>query len=372
MVSSFAIGRDRQPGRLLSNGLRAFALSISIAVFWAASSPAHSCAFDMVKPERTIIDWIVGSKRLVLARPYDDNPFTFAETQVLIGDDDGPPIDHLVDSVSRRKLAATPSDAVLFTHTFDGGWRRIAYVDDNFRNTVETAVAHRLSWQNNMPQSRLDFIVALQDSPLRTDKAVVIGELDKVPYEQLRKLDIRISDEELLKNLWTRSGYPYQAIRALLLGLAGTPSARAEIHDYINRAADSGGANNLGAFAAAFVEIEGTSGVEHLANTILHDPTQPLNRLEQIVMAMSVHYGIAGPHLKAAIQDALDVLVSQRSEAGAIVARQFSLRSDWSQTAVLEPLIRKRAVALGDLLTISVYVARANEATKAENGAKHE
>lgn len=335
---------------------------ISVAVFYVAAGPALSCAFDMVKPERTTIDWIVESQKLVLARPSTENPFIYEVNRILVGDDEGPPIEFLVDSTSRRKLAANPSDSVLFTHTIDTGWRRVAYVNNGFRDILETALHNRLSWQNDMPQSRLEFIVALQDSSVPAHRSVVIGELDKVPYAELRKLDLRISDQELLNSLWAQSGYPYQAIHALLLGLSGTPAARAEIHDFIIRVKDWDWANNLGAFAAAYIELEGVSAVEDLADAMLFDPKQPLDKLEQVVMAMSVHHAITDPQIKAAIQSSIDKLITQRPEAGVVVARQFSLRSDWSQMAALEPLVRQRAVALGDLLTISVYVARAKEA----------
>lgn len=361
MVNSFVKWRGGRPLPEFFGEVRTRALGVSVAVFCFAAGPASPCAFDMVKPEQTIIDWIVDSENLMLARPSDENPFAFSVTRVLVGVDEGLPIDQLVDSVSRRKLAARPTDAVLFAYSVDKGWRRVAYVDAQFRNMLQTALDHRVSWQNRMPQSRLDFITALQDSSVPAHKSVVIGELDKVPYAVLRAMDIRISDDELLGDLWSRTGYPYQATRALLLGISGTPAASAEIHDYINRATDWGWTNNLGAFSAAYIELEGASGVEHLAQNILLAPNQPMGKIEQLVMAMSVHHGIGDLQLKKSIQDSIDALVAQNPNAGAIVARQFSLRSDWSQSSVLESLVRDRSVALGDLLTISVYLARARE-----------
>ena len=363
------LGRPRPP---FPGGLRARALGVLVSAFCLASGPAMSCAFDMVKPERTTIDWIVDSETLVLARPSDENPFAYDVTRVLVGDDDGPPISQLVDSASRRKLAARSSDTILFAHSIDTGWRRVAYVDGSFGDILQTALDHRLVWKDSMPQSRLDFITAMQESSVPAHEAIVIGELDKVPYARLRTMDIRISDEDVLRDLWTRSGYPYQAIRALILGLSGTPAARAEIHNYIKRATDGGWSNNLGAFAAAYIELEGASGVEHLADTLLLDPNQPLDKIEQIVMAMSVHHGIADQQLKTSIQDTIDALVTRRADAGVVVARQFSLRSDWSQSTVLEPLVRERSVALGDLLTISVYVARAREVGAEAGGSVYE
>ncbi len=373
MVVGLELRRKQARRPALGRGLRASAYGLCVMAFSVASGPASACAFDMVKPERTQIDWIVESEKLVLARPDDENPFAFDVTRILVGEDEGPPISQLVDSMTRRKLATDTSETVLFAHNSDIGWRRVAYVDESYRNILDTALEYRVTWQTGMPQSRLDFVTALQNSSVPTHKAIVIGELDKVPYADLRALDLRIPSEELLRDLWARNGYPYQAIRALLLGLSGTPSARAEIHDYINRASDRIWADNLGAFAAAFIELEGVAGVEHLASRMLLDPKQPLEKLEQVVMAMSVHHGLDNPELQEAIQIAIHDLINQRPEAGVIVARQFSLRSDWSQSAILEPLVRERKIAtLGDLLTVSVYLAKSREEAAIADGERNE
>jgi hypothetical protein len=315
----------------------------------------------MVKPERTSIDWIVEAENVVLARPSRANPFAFDVTQVLAGDAQMPPINHLVDSATRAKAARNPSHEILFAYHPDEGWRRLTVVDDSFSPLLWTALDHRMDWRSGMPQSRLDFIASLQDSPNPVHKALVIAELDKVPYAQLREFDVRIETDELLDDLWTLNGYQYQAIRALLLGLSGDPVARAEIQDYIDRVEKWGWADNLGAFAAAYIELEGVSGVEDLSRRMLLDPQQPLDKLEQLVMALSVHHALADAPLKAAIQTAIRQLVAQRPKAGVIVARQFSLRSDWSQADVLQPLVRERAVSLSELMVIAVYVARGRE-----------
>jgi len=217
---------------------RAWAVSVLLSTAILVSGPAFSCAFDMVKPERTKIDWIVDSEVLVLARPNQEDPFTFNVTQVLTGEYSGSQIGQLVDSITRQRLAANLSATVLFAHDPDNGWRRVAFVDESFRSILDTTLEHRLAWQTGMPQSRLEFITELQDSPVPQHRAIVIGELDKVPYADLRKMDLQIPSEELLGDLWTLEGYPYQAIRALLLGLSGKPAARAKIHDYIIRVED--------------------------------------------------------------------------------------------------------------------------------------
>lgn len=329
-----------------------------IAQCWF-SGTALACAFDMIKPERTSIDWIVDSETLVLARPKETDPFAFRVTRVLVGTVDGVAINQLVDSTTRARLASNPSHAVLFAYQAETGWRRVAFVNEDFNGVLETALENRPSWKLGMPQSRLDFIVALQGNSTPVLKTLVIAELDKVPYEDLREMDLSIPVETLLADLWTMDGYRYQAIHALLLGLSDTPAAKVEIRDFIERVKTWDWANNLGAFAAAYIEHEGADAVQKLSNEMLLDPNQPLDKLEQIVMAFSVHHDLADPFVRHAIQEALATLVNQRPKAGVIVARQFSLRSNWSLAHVLEPLVRERAVALGDLIAIAVYLGHA-------------
>jgi hypothetical protein len=58
---------------------------LALLAFSLSSSEAHACAFDMVKPERTQIDRMVESERLVLARPAHANPYKFEISTSLIG-----------------------------------------------------------------------------------------------------------------------------------------------------------------------------------------------------------------------------------------------------------------------------------------------
>ncbi|MDW3223914.1 MAG: hypothetical protein R8G34_13685 [Paracoccaceae bacterium] len=357
--------------RDLSRRSMRFVLAASMFVLSPAIK-ADACAFDMLKPERTVIDWIVDADALVLARPMPGNSFAFAPIQILIGPETTPEIQQLVDSGVRRRLAANPDDAVLFARLTGGQWRRVAYVDDSFGSILGTALSNRDTWRTGMPASRVQFVDALQHSPNPRHKAIVISELDKVPYEQLRDFDLRVPVDELVADLWSRGGYPYQATRALLLGIGQSDKARTVIASVVSRATESGSPDNFGAFAAAFIELEGALGVTTLADRFLDDPHRSLADIEQVVMAMSVHHALADVSVKDEIDMVLARLVRSRPAAGAVVARQFSLREDWSQVGILQPLVRDRKLTtIQDMTVVAVYLARAatvNTSAQANGG----
>jgi hypothetical protein len=205
-------------------------------------------------------------------------------------------------------------------------------------------------------------MAGLQESPDPALRSLVIGEFDQVPYELLRTVDLKIPASDLLADLWTLQGYPYQAIRALLLGLSDDPTARAEIRENVARAAGRDRAENLGAFAAALIELDGQEAVRALATGMLSDPDQPLDKIDQIVLALSVQNAVADPELRDAISEVVADLVRKRPAAGGSVARHFFTRSDWSQVAPLETLVRNGQLEnSADLIAVSVYLARARQ-----------
>jgi hypothetical protein len=344
--------------------------SIVILAVTISSGPATACGFDLIKPERSAIDWIVEADELVIARPRADNEFAYGVSEFLVGSKTDIELPGLVSSTIRRQLALNKKDGVLFarvSQSEDGiagsGWRMVAKVDETFRPILDAALANRIEWRDGYDQSRQDFVDGLQGNSDPIIRALVISEFDKMPYERLRTVDIRIPPQELLSELWTKQGYPYQAILVLLLGLSGDDAARAEVHAFIDRVEDWDWANDLGAFSAALVELDGAEGVEKLADRFLLDPEQPLEKLEEVVMALAAINRLAEPEVQTAIGLAISDFIATGPDRAEIVARQFAAVSDWSQAATLQPLVRQRSISgLTGLLTVSVYLARAREA----------
>ena len=60
---------------------------------------------------------------------------------VLLRGEAPPPIPFLVDSTTRRRLAAEPGDAVLMAHAPESGWTQLAYADPQVRRMAEEILA---------------------------------------------------------------------------------------------------------------------------------------------------------------------------------------------------------------------------------------
>lgn len=352
----------------------ALAITAAVMSFGIGPNPfaatAHACAFDLTKPESTAIDWIIKAEALVLARPDPENPFSYKVVKVLRGEENNYDLPFLVHSLYRTTLTQNPEDTVLFRKTTNDSWAQVAYVDPDFNDVLDTTLANLEPWKDDYPISRFAIFEALQTSTNPRLRELAIRELDKAPYKMLRTLDLQFATEDLLANLWTPVGYPFQPIRVLLLGLSNDDRARKEIYGYFTRNQDRDWANNIGAFTAALIELDGIAGVEFLDRTLLSDQRQPLDKLEGVISALAVQRGAAPQDVRQTIDQVLARLVEARPQLAPVVAQQFSTFSDWSQAAPLEKLVReRRLLTTTDLMMVSVYVAQARGSAKSKSTA---
>lgn len=326
--------------------------------------PATACAFDAALPERTEIDWVILSDHLVLSREDPDTPYAFKVTETLVDGGREPRLAEFLDAYTQRSLLANPEDAVLFGFDpLSQKWRRIAYLSPAYRAVVEQVIAKKSGWDPSFDPERFEIFSALQASPESALRDLALRELDKAPYDALRRIEVQIPVEDLLKQMQVPQAYAYIPIRALLLGLSGDEAARTKLRGYVETVAGwDRGTDHLGAFAAGLVEIDGAEGIARLEELILADTSQPLDKLEHIVQALAVHNGVASPDMRQEIAGALARLVAVRPEAAALIARRFGALEDWSQASRLSQLLQDRALRnAADLLQVAVYVAQAKE-----------
>lgn len=329
-----------------------------------AAAPALSCAFHGVKPARTVIDWLLEADGLALARPSPGDAYAFSVVETLrAGGPDA--IEAFVDTGARSRLRADPDAAVLFVVEAGGDWRAAALIDARRRRVIDAALAAAPEWGSGFGPERLAFAAALQDDPDPALAELAISEFDKAPYALLRTLELRIPPERLIADLWTSDGYPYQQTRALLLGIAGGAAARAEIRAFLTRTRDWPWAENLGAFAAALVELEGAAGVAWLEAEYLARSDQPLDKIGQIVGALALHGAAGDPALRDPVAAAAARLLASRPEAAVAVAGQFLDQGDWTQAASLSVALRMSpAMEIKDRFRIVAYLAAAHRAAR--------
>jgi hypothetical protein len=326
--------------------------------FACAAKIAAACSFHSYMPAETMIEKLLSSDHIVLARQDPDDPFRFKAATAIEGGLDHVELPHLVDSMSRRKLAANPGDRVLFARDGAyGPWQRLAYVDADLSAVLDRVVPQLDAWAFGADLERFGLFAGYVDHPNPRIRTLALRELDRADYAVLRELNLRPDADALMARLDLPSDAEFVPIRVLLLGFTGSPVAEAELVRRLEQAV-SLDSTILGAYATALIEVAGTAGVRLIADRYLVDETVPLTAREKLMEALALQ-AVTGPaETRSAVAAAMPSLLEMSPALAAPAARQFGAQGDWSQAKTLEALMRRGALRQSaDVITVYQYLA---------------
>lgn len=324
---------------------------------------ALACMFHGYIPQETMVDRMLASDHIVLARPSDSDPFHFEAVKALVGELDAIDIPNLVDSGSRRRLAANPEDAVLFaSDPVDNTWLRLAYLDADFREIVDRVVARLPDWASGEDADRYEFFANLHGHPDRNIRDLALLELDRADYAALRGLDLRPDIHAIQALLYVPSQMHLRAIRVLLIGLSGDAGARDMLATGVRRMSSTD-LPLMGAYATAWLELEGAGAAAALSERFLLNPKTFTSAKELIVEAMAIHSQSGDAATRRAVATELRSVLARAPDLAPAVARQFGARKDWSQRDALAEALKRNAAKWppADLILVSQYVALATK-----------
>ena len=325
---------------------------------------AFACSFHIALPELSIGDRVIESSNVILARENPDKPFSFHPVDSLKGETSNPDIPLLVDSATRRLLKLNQGDAVLISRSSASGeWRRLAYVREQDRTAFENMVAASNAWQSEKGElDRFKFFAALHDHPQSSVRKITLTELDKTAYRHLRKMQVRLSAREIHDKLFDRYELPWIPIRILMLGILGSQESRSLIEKAIQNIEDSGFESNIGAWATAYIEVDGAEAIERLTQRILLNKTSPNKSVESVLTAIAVQGSQGDPSLKTAIDSSLEKTLDALPERAALIAGIFGAQQDYSQSAPLLKVMNSGALRTPhDLLIVVSYLSLAQK-----------
>lgn len=337
----------------------------TLAFLTAGTGPALACLVCFELPERTIADRLVEADVVAFAREDPDNPFGYSPVALLRGEDP-PPIPFLVNSSTRRRLAAAPEEAMLLAYETGNGWAQLAYADPAVQAMAEEIVAFAPTWQAGDAAARFAYFAERHDHPDQVIRQIALAEISAAPYASIRTIEPRLAREEIVAVLRDPNRAAWAPIHILFLGLSDDPADQAFVRRAIDIAARYGVRSHLDAWATAYVEIDGPAAVERL-NDLYFDVSQPdPDALNAVVTAFSTLSRGGDPSLRPAIDAAFRTLAADgpASVVGQ-VAKQLLWAQDWSQSEGFA-----KRIASGQLddpaaeYVVSLYLEAADEATR--------
>ncbi len=321
---------------------------------------AIACMFHGYVPQKTIVDYMLDSEHIVLARQAADDEFRYEAFEALVGDLDGVTIPTLVDSHSRRMFQVNPEGAVLFARDpADSKWQRLRYLDPEFQDFVRQLLQRLPGWGAGDDADRHQFFADLHNHANPNVRDLALLELDRIDYAALRTLDLNLDVDALITPVDNPLEMHLRSIRVLLMGLSKDPAAEGVLAKGVSE-------TNLfdiafaGAYATAWLELSGAEAARAMTELYLKDPDAPMQKKGLIIEAMAIHSHSGTDTTRIAIISELESALDQAPALGPAVARHFGARYDWSLGDALAATLKKNAIRSPmDVLTVNQYVSLA-------------
>ncbi len=339
--------------------LRRILFAACVAALAASGSGAAlACAFHDYTPDPTLVDAMLASEHIVLARADATDPARFAVVEVLEGPAADIRLPGTPDIETRAALARDAQAAVLFARDGAyGPWQQLALLDPARRAVVVGVMPHLPDWEMGPAAGRFETFARLLDHPSGSVRTMALRELDRAPYGMLRELDLAEHARRAVETAGADAG-ALAPIALLLAGIAGGPEVAARLANGLDAALAQGG-GRLGAHATAYIEAGGSAAVADVLAR-LREGDLDAAQAESLVEALALHSAEGALPGPAAVGTALSDVMTARPGIAAAVARQFGQRGmlDFGD-AVAGALRTARPDDLADLMAMTHYVALA-------------
>lgn len=307
---------------------------LAVALAFGAAQGALACAFHGYTPNPTLVDVLMDTEQVMVARPAASG---YSPIATLIGPDVmevpigvGPDV--------RLRLNARPGATVLLARDGSyGPWVEVAVMNTRYLEMVEDVMARQSDWQFGGDAARLDYFkarIADKDPDIRQ---LALLELDRAPYLMLKQLrvpvvqgapgDLRSGDASTLP------------IRILLAGLSGEQGHVPAISGAMQLAIRDD-VPFLGAYATALIELEGPTAVTSIVDRYLKPGHISAVNAERLLEALALQQKTGAASLRNFISRQVSGLLRSAPQYQEAAARQFGYSSRWQSGAAVSEVER--------------------------------
>jgi hypothetical protein len=299
-------------------------VTVGLLAACVALAPTRATACGMCGgfPQKSDADYLIDGCCVAFARPDAANPFVYAPQEILKGTYSGAPIDLLVDSATRRILAAHPSEQVLLVQESpDGPWHNLGTVDPQFAALARRLAVGAAAWQGPAAgERRLQFFLPLIDHRDRRIRELAYLELGRAPYSAVRQFARAIPRSAYAPMLDEPRYAAWRGLAILLLAHSDDAADRQRILDAWRTAEQNGLTTHLAAWTAAAIEVGGTATIADIEDKYLRRPGRTADELAAIVQALAAHAACADAPLRARLVASLGLLLEHSPQYAPLVA----------------------------------------------------
>ena len=313
-------------------------VAATVAALASASGTAWSCTLCIGFPDKTDADYFIESHCVVLARQAESDPFAYAPQQVLKGVYDGSDINLLVDTMTRRILAADPERHVILVQEQPGKeWRSLGITSNNYLSVVRRIVVLGEGWKGKEgAEQRWRFFFQLFGHDDHRIRQLAYLEMARAPYAVLKQLGQIASGDSYANYLSDPKYIEWRSLAILLLAQSDAQSDKQTIRDNLDAAIRLGITTNLAAWTAAAIEVDGASAIELVEKEYFLQQDRSLEEIQAIAKALSIHGSAGNSQLQDRIVASYGLLLRAHPENALRIAED--LRT-WNRTELVDELL---------------------------------
>jgi hypothetical protein len=272
---------------------------------------ASACTLCIAYPKQSAADLLIESPCVVLARENPEQPFSYAPIEVLKGTANVGPIDLLLDSQTRRLLAADSNQVVLLARESQGtSWQNLGLANAEYIAMVRRLLAFAPHWQGPIGQSqRIEFFLSLWGNENATIRELAYLELARAPYAIIQRLAPAVPRQSIEPILREPIFIEWRPLAILLLAQSPVEADKQFILNSFHSAERIGITRNLGAWAAASIQVQGADAVTFIQHRYFSDPNRTKEELLEVLRAMSLHGSEGRMELRDQIVTAYETLL---------------------------------------------------------------
>lgn len=352
--------RITPPSATLLSGF--YSMLVAFLGAMIAVDNASACQICVPLPIQTMTDRLLDSDAVVLAREDPQRPYHYAALNTLKGDPSTVAIDLFMNTRVRRYLTADPTSAMLLARDPRGGeWRMLGITHGDFERVVRRILSFEGEW---IPKETDNLERLREMAPLLGNKDTRLHELafleiGRASYESIKSISANVSLQRVRAMLSDPRYIEWRGLDILLLGLSDAKQDRARVIREMEDRQRLSNALNLDAWATAYVEVMGVSGIDRIADWYFRDAGRSREELRNIVKALSVH-AANDPVLREPIIGAYRDLLDNHPHAAPDITRDLISWQAWDlaqKMRYLQPLIAE-SDPLG-AYAVKLYLQRA-------------
>jgi hypothetical protein len=157
-------------------------------------------------------------------------------------------------------------------------------------------------------------------------------ELARAPYGVIRRIGQFASRDDLQPILSQRSYFQWRSLAILILAQQADTDDRKYIEDHFRTCSKFSLTINLGAWAAAYIELNGNLALDQIEREYLSNPNRTAEEIEAVLAALSIHGRDAPTHLRRRIEQCYDTAARNHP---LIVDKVSKDLAEWSKDAAV-------------------------------------